>query len=228
MADRILLINPNSSESCTRGIAEAVAPFAAPGLPRLEVTSLPEGPPAIVTWRDWFAVAEPLCRFVEREPAAAYVIACVSDPAIEAVRTVTDRPVLGPLRCAVASALARGAERFGIIAFTDRSVPRLRRGLQSMGIEGRLAAMRPLNLPMEVLTDPIAPRRALEAAARDLAAAGAEVVILGCAGMAGHRAAAEDAAGVPVVEPCQAAAAQALLAVLAGSGAGGLAATVAV
>jgi Asp/Glu/hydantoin racemase len=39
---------------------------------------------------------------------------------------------------------------------------------------------------------------------------GADVLILGCAGMAGRRAALEDALGLPVVEPCQAATAMAL------------------
>ena len=39
---------------------------------------------------------------------------------------------------------------------------------------------------------------------------GADVLIMGCAGMAGYRAAVEAATGLPVVEPCQAAAAMAL------------------
>jgi len=99
MVERILVINPNSSLSCTDGIAGALSPFAAPGLPRFDVVRLEQGPPAIVTWRDWYSVAEPLCRLVESEPADAYVIACVSDPGIEAVRTATDRPVFGTLRC---------------------------------------------------------------------------------------------------------------------------------
>ena len=217
MVERILVINPNASLSCTDGIAAAIAPFAAPGLPRLEVTRIAEGPPAIVTWRDWYGIAEPLCRMVEAEPADAYVIACVSDPGIEAVRTVTDKPVFGPLRCAVAAAMMRG-ERFGIIAFTDKSKPRQRRALQAMGVEGRLSGTVPLNLDMEVLTDPVAPRTRLAAAARELVAGGAEAIILGCAGMAGHRAFAEDACGVPVIEPCQAAATQALLAVVSARG----------
>jgi allantoin racemase len=217
--ERILVVNPNSSISCTAGIAAALAPFAAPGLPRMEVVRLEEGPPAIATWRDWYAVAEPLCRVVEREPALAYVIACVSDPGIEAARMATDRPVLGLLRSAVAAALARG-ERFGIIGFLETSRPRQRRVLQAMGVEARLAGYEPLNLPMETLTDPVAPRARLQQAARTLVAQGAEVVVLGCAGMAGHVRAAEDAAGVPVIEPCQAAGAQALLAVLSGRGVG--------
>jgi Asp/Glu/hydantoin racemase len=214
-SDRILVINPNSSVSCTDGIAAAVAPFAAPGLPRIEVVRLEEGPPAIVTWRDWYAVAEPLCRRIEREPALAYVIGCVSDPGVEAARLATDRPVLGMLRSAIAAALAR-AERLGIIGFMETSRPRQRRVLQAMGVEDRLAGFEPLNIPMEQLTDPVAPRARLAQAARALVAQGAEVVVLGCAGMASHVRAAEDAAGVPVIEPCQAAAAQALLAALSG------------
>ncbi|MBR0658240.1 aspartate/glutamate racemase family protein [Neoroseomonas oryzicola] len=217
MAERILVINPNSSLSCTDGIAAAIAPFAAPGLPRLDVTRLPDSPNAIVTWRDWYGVAEPLCRMVESEAADAYVIACVSDPGLEAVRTATDRPVFGPLRCAVAAAMMRG-ERFGIIAFTDKSKPRQRRALQAMGVEARLAGTIPLNLDMEVLTDPVAPRARLAEAAKELVAMGAESVILGCAGMAGHRAFAEEACGVPAIEPCQAAVSQALLAVVAARG----------
>ena len=211
MARRILVINPNSSQSCTAGIAESLRPFASPDRPPFEVVSLPGGPPAIATWRDWFSVAEPLARMVEDEPALAYVVACVSDPGIDLLRTVTERPVIGPFRAAVASALVR-ADRFGVIAFVDASKARQRKVLQAAGAEPRLAASIALNLPMDTLTDPTAARVALCDTARALVAAGSEAVILGCAGMAGHRAAVEDACGVPVIEPCQAAAAQAVLA----------------
>jgi Asp/Glu/hydantoin racemase len=212
--NRILLINPNSSASCTAGMAEAVAPLARlPGLPRIETVALAEGPPAIMSWRDWYGVAEPMCRLVAREEAEAYIIGCVSDPGLEAVRTVTARPVLGLFRCAIAAAQAR-AERFGVIGFTHRSLPRQRRALQAMGAEGRMAGWIPLDLPMETLTDPEAPRARLAAAARGLAEQGAEVIILGCAGMAGHAAYVAEVSGLPVIEPSQAAAAQALAAVI--------------
>jgi Asp/Glu/hydantoin racemase len=214
MSERILVVNPNSSAACTLGIDAALAGFRAPGLPRLEVMQLEGGPPAVITWRDWFGVAEPLCRLAEREAAAAYIIACVSDPGVDAVRTVTRAPVFGPLRAAIAAALAR-ADRFGIIAFAAPSIARQQRALAAMGVEARLAGHIPLNLPMEVLTDALAPRAALIAAAERIKAAGAEAVILGCAGMAGHRAAVEAAVGLPVIEPCQAAAALAIQAVVA-------------
>ena len=105
-----------------------------------------------------------------------------------------------------------------MVAFTDKSKPRQRRVLQAMGVEQRMVASIALNLDMEVLTDPVAPRARIAEVARQLVALGAEAVILGCAGMAHHRAAAEDACGVPVIEPSQAAAAQAILAVVAARG----------
>lgn len=205
MPDRILVINPNSSIPCTAGIAAALAPLG----PQFRVTRLAEGPPAIATWRHWFQVAEPLCRTVEREDAAAYVIACVSDPGLEAVRDVTPRPVLGMFRCAVAASLAI-SPRLGVMGFVAGSEARQRRILQAMGVEGQLAAWLPLDLPMEVLVDPAAPRARIQAVARALAAAGAGAILLGCTGLAGHAAEAAEAAGIPVIEPCQAAGMMAL------------------
>jgi allantoin racemase len=201
---RILVINPNSSEACSAGISATVAPFRFAGGPVVDVVTLQEGPPAIYSWRDWHAVVEPMCRLVERSDADVYVVACASDPGLEAVRTVTPRPVLGIFRSAVAAAVAR-AERFGVIALVESSKARHRLGLRAMGLEDRLAGEVALNVSMETLLDPAAAAAALVAAGRELAAMGAETVILGCTGMAHHAASVRDAVGLPVIEPAQAA-----------------------
>jgi allantoin racemase len=206
---RILVINPNSSEPCSAGISAALQPFRLTGGPTLDVVTLTEGPPAIYSWRDWHAVVEPICRLVERSDADVIIIACASDPGIEAVRTVTSRPVLGIFRSAVATAVAR-AERFGVIALVEASKARHRLGLRAMGLEDRLAGEVALNVSMDALLDPEAARAALVAAARDLAGMGAETIILGCTGMAHHAAILRDAVGLPVIEPAQAAAALAV------------------
>ena len=101
---RILVINPNCSEACSAAISRTLAPFRLPGGPDLDVATLQEGPPAIYSWRDWHGVVEPMCRLMERTAADVYVIACASDPGIEAVRTATTRPVFGIFRSAVAAA----------------------------------------------------------------------------------------------------------------------------
>jgi Asp/Glu/hydantoin racemase len=212
---RILVINPNCSLDCSAGIEAAIAPFRFAAGPMLEVATLHEGPPAIYSWRDWHAVVEPMCRLISREQADAYVIACASDPGIEAVRAVTDRPVLGVFRSAVAAAVAQ-AERFGVIAIVDASKARHLLALRAMGLADRLAAEVALNVTMETLLDPDLAQARLIAAARELAAAGAGAIILGCTGMAHHRAAIADAVGLPVIEPCQAGVLMAIGAVAGG------------
>jgi allantoin racemase len=206
---RILVINPNCSIDCSAGIEAAIAPLRFPGGPTLEVVTLAEGPAAIYSWRDWHNVVEPMCRMIARVPADAYVIACASDPGIEAARAVTDRPVLGVFRSAVAAAVAR-AERFGVIAIVDASKARHMLALRAMGLADRLAGEVALNVTMEALLDPAETRARLIEAARELAAAGAGTVVLGCTGMAHHRAAIADAVGLPVIEPCQAGVLQAI------------------
>src|ERR1700722_10804702 len=168
---RILVVNPNSSVACSAGISAALAPFRLPGGPEFEVAALAEGPTAIYDWRDWHGVVEPLCRLIERAPADAYVIACASDPGIEAARAVTPRPVFGVFRCAVAAAVAR-AERFGVVAIVDASKARHLAALRAMGVEGRLAAEVALNVSMDTLLEAQAARARLIEAARECAAAG--------------------------------------------------------
>jgi Asp/Glu/hydantoin racemase len=209
---RILIINPNCSDPCTRGIDEAVAPLRHAGGPTLDVVTLRAGPPAVYSWRDWHAVVEPLCEVVATETADAYVIACASDPGIEAVRAITNKPVFGVFRSAIAAAVAR-AERFGVIAIVEASKARHMLALRAMGLDSRLAGEVALNVTMETLLDPMEARARLIAAGRALADLGAGAIVLGCTGMAHHRAAVADAAGVPVIDPCQAGALMAIGAV---------------
>ena len=175
----------------------------------MDVVTLRDGPPAIYSWRDWHAVVDPLCRMIGQEEADLYVVACASDPGIEAARASTRRPVLGVFRSAVAAAMAM-TERFGVIAIVDASKDRHMTALRSMGVQDRLAAEVALNVTMETLLSANAARARLIKAGHELVAAGAGAVILGCTGMAHHRAAVEDAIGVPVIEPCQAAASLAI------------------
>ena len=206
---RILVINPNSSKACSAGISRTLEPFRFADGPALDVVTLTEGPPAIYSWRDWHAVVEPMCRLVERSDADVFVIACASDPGIEAVRSAVARPVLGIFRSAVAAAVAR-AERFGVIALVESSKARHRAALRAIGLEDRLAGEVAMNVSMDALLDPEAARAALVSAGRELAAMGAETIILGCTGMAHHRTAVRDAVGLPVIDPVQAAAGLAL------------------
>jgi Asp/Glu/hydantoin racemase len=216
MSPRILVINPNSTQAVTDGIARALQPLQLPGGPVFECVTLREGPPGIQSQRDVDGVVAPLTRLIGERSAdcSAFVIACYSDPGLHSAREVTTRPVLGISECGVLTALTLG-HRFGVIAILATSIPRHLRYLGAMGVSGRLAAERAVGLQVTELADPERTRqKMLDTGRRLVQDDGAHVIVMGCAGMAQYRAPLEDALGVPVVEPTQAAAGMALTRVL--------------
>jgi len=209
--DRILVINPNSTVAVTQGIDRALEPLRIPGGPQFECVTLAEGPPGIQSQRDVDSVIGPLCSLIERRSdCSAFVIACYSDPGLHSAREVTRKPVLGISECGVFTALTLG-QRFGVIAILSVSIPRHLRYLGAMGVTDRLAAELPVGLQVTELSDASRTRsRLIDTGRRLVDEHGAHVVVMGCAGMAQYREPLEDALGVPVVEPTQAAAGMAL------------------
>jgi Asp/Glu/hydantoin racemase len=212
MSQRILVINPNSTQSVTDGIDRALDPLRLAGGPVFECVTLAEGPPGIQTQRDVDGVIAPLSKLIASRDhdCDGFVIACYSDPGLHSAREVTRKPVLGISECGVLTALTLG-HRFGVIAILAGSIPRHLRYLGAMGVMDRLAAELPVGLQVTELADAGRTRERLIATGRQLVNDhGAHVVVMGCAGMAQYRRALEDAIGVPVVEPTQAAAGMAL------------------
>lgn len=210
----ILTINPNSSKSVTSAIDHAVEPLRVAGGPRIEVVDLPEGPPSIMTQQHSDSVVMPLAALVQAHPADAFVIACFSDPGLHAVREAAGgRPVMGIAECGLLRALSLG-ERFGIIALSPNSIKRQQRMTRTMGIDSRYAGSWSVGLSAAESAQASIRDRMIEAGRCLVQALRADVVVLGCAGMASHRRAIEDAIGCPVVEPSQQAVAAAMSALL--------------
>jgi Asp/Glu/hydantoin racemase len=202
----ILVINPNSNPAVTQAFDEALAPLRFSGGPTIRCAMLTEGPFAIETQKDAEQAVMPLRRMIETDDVAdAFVIACFSDPGLHVCREGTDRPVFGIAECAVLTALARG-DRFGVIAIAARSIRRHVRYLRQMGLTNRFAGERPLNMSVAETASGEGTLERMIAVGRELVEIdGADVVIMGCAGMARHRRGVEDAIGVPVIDPTQAA-----------------------
>jgi len=221
MPERIVVINPNSSIDVTAGIDAAMAPLRFADGPTIDCLTLAEGPPGIETQRHVDGVVGPLCDMIQREDngADAFVVACFSDPGLHSARETTARPVMGISECAITTALTLG-ERFGIMAILPASVTRHKRYIRQMGLEERLAGDRPIGVGVTGLNadgakDEVEGR--MTAVGRQLIEDdGADVLIMGCAGMARYRRRLEDTLGVPVIDPSQAAVAQAIAAVRLG------------
>ncbi len=208
---RILVINPNSNEMVTEGLRQALVPLAFAEGPEILCESLPEGPAGIETQEHVESVTLPLRRRVEAaSDIDAFVIACYSDPGLHVAREGTRSPVFGIAECGVLTALTR-ADRFGVIAIKSRSIPRHIRYLRQMGLMDRLAGERPLEMSVaESASGEGTLQRmiAIGTELKDLDGAGA--IVMGCAGMARHRRPLEDALGIPVIDPTQAAVAMAI------------------
>jgi allantoin racemase len=201
---RIRVVNPNSNAAVTSGIDEAVEPLRFADGPEILCSTLPEGPFGIETQADVDSVTMPLRRLVEADNRSdAFVIACYSDPGLHLCREGTTRPVFGIAECGVLTALAR-AERFGVIAISQRAIRRHLRYLRQMGLTARFCGERPLDVSVAQSGQAGTLARLIEVGG-ELARDGADAVILGCAGMARHRGPLEAALGIPVIDPTQAA-----------------------
>jgi allantoin racemase len=211
---RIRVVNPNSNEAVTRGIDAGLEILRFADGPEIVCSTLEEGPFGIETQADVDSVTMPLRRLVEADNQSdAFVIACYSDPGLQLCREGTTRPVFGIAECGVLTALAR-AERFGVIAIRQRSIGRHLRYLRQMGLVERFAGERPLEMSVAESATVSGTLERLVEVGRELKQKdGADAVILGCAGMARHRRPLEDALGVAVIDPTQAAVTMALGAV---------------
>jgi Asp/Glu/hydantoin racemase len=207
----IIVINPNSNPAVTQGFDEALEPLRRHGAPTITCETLAEGPFGIETQAHVDSVAMPLAKLVEqRVDADAFVIACYSDPGLFVCREVTRKPVFGIAECGLLTAMARG-QRFGVIAIARRSITRHIRYMRQMGIMGRLANERPLEMSVAETASGDGTLARMIAVGTDLRDIdGADAIVMGCAGMARHRGALEDALGIPVVDPVQAAVTMAL------------------
>lgn len=212
MTDSILVINPNSSVAVTRGMDEACAALRSPGGPGIECVTLEEGPPGIETQQHVDSVVGPLARMVSEHEKrySAFVIACFSDPGLHSVRELTKKPVLGIAECGILTALTLG-HRFGVIAILRKSIPRHLRYIAALGVNDRLAAELPIGLGVTELSDTNRTFGRMRDAGEKLRDEhGADVIVMGCAGMASFRKPLQDALGIPVVEPTQAAVSMAI------------------
>jgi Asp/Glu/hydantoin racemase len=208
----IFVINPNSTQRVTDGIDAAMAPLRMAGGPDIECLSLPSGPAGIQTQQDVESVALPLATLARslQARAAAFVIACFSDPGLYAVREAVKVPVLGIMESGILSALTMG-QRVGVIAILDGSIPRHLRAYGAMGVQSRLAGELAIGLNVSELSQSERTlARMTEVGRRLRDERGADVIVMGCAGMAQYRQALQQALGIPVVEPSQAAVAMAI------------------
>ncbi|MBE0590888.1 MAG: aspartate/glutamate racemase family protein [Burkholderiaceae bacterium] len=184
---RLLLINPNTSDSVSALIRAEAERSASPGT-EVEVLTAPFGVAYIETRFEAligaYAAAQLAAEHHERFDAV--IVAAFGDPGLAGLREVLPCPVTGLTEAALASACLLG-QRFSIVAISQRIRAWYLETVQSCGLASRLASIRGLDEPLadigKVQDDQ--GERLLRMAERCVDEDGADVIVLAGAPLAG-------------------------------------------
>lgn len=201
---RLLILNPNTSEDFTRAIHTSGEAVKSPGT---EVVSLnpSSGPKSIESVYDELLSCGPCIEVLIAHQAEfdGFIIACYGNhPVIHAAREMLSQPVVGIMEASLYLACVAG-HTFSVISSGDRAVTMFWDAIKSFGIEGRCASVRSTGTPVLALegsgranVEDLILAEARKAVEED----GAEVISLGCAGMAGLDERLKRELGVPVID----------------------------
>lgn len=199
---RLLVINPNISESVTALIEAEARRSAEPGTD-LTMKTAAFGVAYIETRFEALIGAWATTQLAAEHHAGhdAVIVAAFGDPGLAALREVLPVPVLGMTESALATACLLG-HRFSIVAISQRIQAWYREVVEANGLIGRLASIRALDRPLasigHVQDDHAEALLAL--CERAVKEDGAEVIVLAGAPLAGLARTLHGRLTVPVVD----------------------------
>lgn len=170
----------------------------------IEFVHLKHGPEAIQSEYDEANVTPFVLEEVTRAVTHHHdviIIYCFSDPALSAAREISTIPVLGIGESSQLFAMGL-ADRIGILATLEQSIPKIRRKLAARGFSSRFHSIHALNIPVLDYDQPEKVlKRALEVGSFMVKQDGAEALILGCGSLFNVKEHLQEALSVPVVAP---------------------------
>jgi len=194
-----LCINPNSSQEVTIGIEKICREYVLPNT-EIEVKYIKDAPPGIESYHDAaVSVKYLLDKFKKwKEQYDGFIIACHSDVGIDLLRELTDKPVIGIGEASMVFALPLG-HKFSILSLKRKNIPQKEDLVRKYGLENRCASIRITGLGV-IATDEEKREKLIREGIKAVKEDKAEVLILGCAGMAGFDKEIEKIVGVPVID----------------------------
>ncbi|MFN2235497.1 MAG: aspartate/glutamate racemase family protein [Anaerolineales bacterium] len=201
---RILFINPNTSEEFTRKIQKILDQYSFPGTTALAVNPV-SGPRSIEGVYDELLSSTGTLELAvnEIDNFDAFVLACYSDhPTIYALREITEKPVLGIAEASMFIACILGY-KFSIVTTNEEWEPLLWDAVKHYGLAERCASVRSTRMPVLALEQASREETKaliLRSSRRAIEEDDAEVICLGCAGMAGLDKELQQELEVPVLD----------------------------
>lgn len=142
-----------------------------------------------------------LVKKANREGYDAVILACFSDPGLEAAKEISEIPVIGIEESSLHMAAMLGS-KFTVVTPRKQRIPSKREHVHMRGMSHFLASVRSLDLSVaETDADPERTKKRVLEVSRQAVEDGAEVIILGCAGMAGYAPEIESKLNIKVIDP---------------------------
>lgn len=204
---RIVVANVNTTASMTEAIAASARAVAAPGTEIVPLTPA-FGAESVEGNYESYLAAVAVQEAVRdlNEPFDAVIQAGYGEHGREGLQELLDVPVVDITEAAASTAMYLG-HRYSVVTTLDRTVPLIEDRLLLAGLSARCASVRASGLSvLELEEDPERTVQAIVAESRRAVTDDrAEVICLGCGGMAGLDARVREATGVPVVDGVSAA-----------------------
>lgn len=199
---RILVVNVNTTESMTHTIAEQARSVAAPGTEIVGLTPFIGADSVEGNYESYLAAVAVMDRVLAYdEPYDAVIQAGFGEHGREGLQELLDVPVVDITEAAAHLAHLLGY-RYSVVTTLDRTVPLIEERLLLAGLLSHCASVRASGLSVLELEE--SPERAVAAIVEQAKAAvhddRAEVIVLGCGGMAGLDREIGEATATPVVE----------------------------
>ncbi|WP_009475258.1 aspartate/glutamate racemase family protein [Rhodococcus sp. JVH1] len=204
---RILVVNVNTTTSITDAIAKQAEAVAAPGTEIVGLTPEIGAESVEGNFESYLAAIAVMDRVRSYpEPYDAVIQAGYGEHGREGLQELLDVPVVDITEASASIAMMLG-HKYSVVTTLDRTVPLIEDRLRLAGLDTKCASVRASGLPVLALeTDP---ERTIEAIVDEAEAAvredKAEVICLGCGGMAGLDDRIRERTGVPVVDGVSAA-----------------------
>ena len=199
---RILIVNVNTTPSMTEGIVAQARKAAAPGTEIVGLTPRFGAESVEGNFESYLAavgVMDAVMRY--DQPFDAVIQAGYGEHGREGLQELLTVPVVDITEAAASTAMFLG-HKYSVVTTLDRAVPMIEDRLKLAGLDARCASVRASG--MAVLDLEAQPERAVQAIVQQAALAvsddHAEVICLGCGGMAELEAKVRERTGVPVVD----------------------------
>ena len=199
---KILVINPNTSDAMTEDIRNTVLKVKSADTD-VAVIHPDFGPEALESFYDYQLASFGMLRLAHsiKDDYDGIVIACFGDPGLYALKEIFPCPVIGIAEGSMAVATLLGS-KFAVLAASDKAAPMMDNMVMQYGLKDRCAGIFTLHTNvLEAEKDKENTIQNLINIGKAAQKHGADVLILGCAGMTGLASYVETELNITVIDP---------------------------